>query len=497
MSITIVQQPAKLEPLYSPVGIPIVVTSTSATTTDYKYVFDLYSTDKLTGAATFINRNKFIPKSDGTCVYSPASILKSSTYFSVSPFGTGYTTSPTTGYVNYKVILGEQYPINLYFTGTTSASTLAQLNFTTAHNLQSGDTINVYKSDSSVNNGYNGYHTISQVINTTAFTINVNYGYATGETGYITSVIRMVTSPIITGKTAFNGIRQYSERTRDFNKQYNLTGTSNTFLNTYTATTIPGLTPPNIYIGTDDVYTLAGFNNDTGSTFDSVIITTYTGTPNNYVAKGIYLTLLSNVNSNYYMKDFRCGTRNLAHTKDNNFLSPFSNDTIYTSDITFYTISPYDSTLGTIGEVVFFKVKDCNTSFEKKRICWQNKLGVAASYWTFNVEPKINYEADRSTYTKVLDYNYSSGDRGETVISVNSSKYLTVNTGWISDYDAAFLIEEMFFSPEIYLLDMENETMQGLVAIDKKMPLKNATNDKLFYLTFTFEYSNKMITQNG
>jgi hypothetical protein len=491
MSITIIQAPQTLEPVYT--KIPVVVSSISAiTTANYEFIFDLYQINTLTGAATFLNRNKMKPLPDGTCVYSPASLLRSSVDYEFDPFGSGFTSVASSSIIKYKILFGEEYPVSLYFSSIQSASTgYAQLNFDSNHGLSSGDTVYVYKANSSVNSSYNGYHSILQVNNSSAVTINSTWYSAVTETGYITSVLRMVTSPQVTGKTAFSCARQYKERTRNYFKEFNLTGNNTTFLNTYSGSTIP-----TIRIGTDEVYTLGGYSNDSSYNFDSVIITTYTGQENNYQVKGIYSTLISGLNSNYDLIDFKCGTRNLAQTKDTNFLSPFGYDTIYTSDITQYKIAPYDSGSGTIGEHVFFKVKDECTAFEPKRIAWQNKLG-RTSYWTFNGKNIISYDVDRKVYTKVLDYNYSIGDRGTTVLSLDTTKYLTVNTGWICDYDSKFLTEEMFFSPEIYLLNMEDETKEPLTIIDKKIVPKNYLNDRLFYLTFTFEFSNNPNNQNG
>lgn len=482
MSISVIQSPGALEPIYS--TIPIVISGTSASLSNYRFIFDVYIISQLTAAATKIARVKLFPRSDFNCIFSPARILENQVSYDLSPYGTGFTSSQNS-IVKYKVLLGEEYPVSLYWSGTTSAATgYVQLNFPAAHGLSLNDTVFVSKTDTIVNSSYNSYHTVNAITNTTAITINVLYGTSsTGETGYITSLLRMLSSPQISGKTAINFARKYKEKSIDFNSIYNLTGGTNYWLNTFTGYS------STIAIGTNEQHTLGGYCNDINYNFDSVIITTYTGTQGNFTIKGIYNTLISGLNAAYDRVDFRCGTANLASTKDTNQVGTFAYENIYDSTVTMYKIAPYDSSNGTIGEVVYFKVDSNCSIYGSKRICWLNSLG-SWSYWTFNSVSSTKFEVVRTQMKKMLTYNYSVGDRGLTNLSIDKNKFMTVSTNWLLDYESEWMSNELFSSPEVFLLDGSDSSIVPLILIDKKVEVQTQMVDNLIRYTLIFQYAN-------
>lgn len=168
----------------------------------------------------------------------------------------------------------------------------------------------------------------------------------------------------------------------------------------------------------------------------------------------------------------------------------FATDVITTSDIsyTLHIIGEDPSTLikYTVSETKRFEIDNCGTKYEPVRFMFLNSLG-QFDYFNATLLSRTTLNTTRESFTKTLDYNYSVGDRGKTIINVNSQEAYTVNTDWVSQETAHWLTYEFFNSTEHYVLDNTTGTIIPIVLDTSSIEDKKRVNDKL--LNYQFNYS--------
>lgn len=169
---------------------------------------------------------------------------------------------------------------------------------------------------------------------------------------------------------------------------------------------------------------------------------------------------------------------------------------IYAIDVIDSTVATYklqilahDIALDTYAEASdtkMFSLIDCDTKFQPVRFMFLNSLG-QFDYYNATLLSRTTINTTRDTFTKALEDGYSVGDRGKTVINLNSQESYTVNTNWMSEQHAEWLSYELFNSTEVYVLDNSDGTVIPIVLDLPSIEVKKRVNDSL--LNYQFSYS--------
>lgn len=484
-SVSLQQSPQ----LYSPVNSELwyKIDSGSSSVVGWKYVIDTYRVDQANPSTySFVGRFKLPPSPAGYCVFSPHKVLKS---FITNPLNFTITqiTANTQSIVGYGTSLGFEYNPNIRYNSSFTYSVAGvgvMFGFNTgtiSHGLQSGDTITINKDVKTVNPQIDGVSVVLASTASNTFVTNIySSALPTGftESGTVTSVMRTSAYNTADTKYAFNGTRQYTENSKDFGDYYLVQyddGTSS--IKTKFLTNYDDYKP----IFTDQ-YEAAGFLGDISSTnipaypFNRLYIKTY---DSNMILSGSYsLTQSIAVGTQYRRWDCPVGTKNLAAMG------------VTLSNITYYTVSVgYSfSTANPISRAtVKRKIVSGCAPYDNIRIAFLNRLG-AYEFWNFNMDSKKSLNINRTEFKKVLPWNYSIGDRQNTVLSTKVEQTYTANTDWISEYDYNFL-EELVTSPEVYIIDEAPNNKLPIVITDTSFISKTAVRDRIFNFTINFKFA--------
>ena len=200
---------------------------------------------------------------------------------------------------------------------------------------------------------------------------------------------------------------------------------------------------------------LAGFINGVAAKWDRVKFTFSNGTSVDRVA--------SNANGG---RDCSSDT-DIVHAR---FMLQYigigpANNSIYSSWInaynasTSYTVALYDNTTRTSREYTFIKQTDDCKGYETIRLCWLNRHG-AWDYYNFTKKSFREVDIERDTTTRD-DVQYQIGltrfnwNRNNRVYQTRAKESITCNSDWVVD-DEAIWLEELFTSPEVYIVGKEN-----------------------------------------
>jgi hypothetical protein len=128
------------------------------------------------------------------------------------------------------------------------------------------------------------------------------------------------------------------------------------------------------------------------------------------------------------------------------------------STITYYTFELQDNSSVRVSEIFRYNIDSDCYRYTQKRLKWKNRLG-GWDYFTFNLRSDKTVEIERNNFNKFRNslqtgnkYGYKIGDRGQTTYNVKAFDKEVLQSNWLSGDEAAWL-EELFTSPEVYLLD--------------------------------------------
>jgi hypothetical protein len=123
---------------------------------------------------------------------------------------------------------------------------------------------------------------------------------------------------------------------------------------------------------------------------------------------------------------------------------------------------------------------------------WLNRAG-GWDFFSFTKDSKKTVDIERSEFTKILDWNYNVGDRGDTIFAQKAKENFTVNSNWITEGESIWL-EELLTSPEVYHLSGTNKL--PLVITDTNYEVKTYLRNQLFNLVINYRYSYNINLQN-
>lgn len=161
----------------------------------------------------------------------------------------------------------------------------------------------------------------------------------------------------------------------------------------------------------------------------------------------------------------------------------------------------------------FKKSADCK-GYEKIRLTWLNKYGVW-DYYTFNKKNLRSTDIKRTEFNRVKgDWNSSTFtkygyERGVGVLGTIATETMSLNSDWFTNDEEAAWIEQLFVSPEVYILgDYDiNDTATGgakygnyltpVIVTNKGFDRYTRANDKVAQYELDIEYSINKRIQRG
>ena len=133
------------------------------------------------------------------------------------------------------------------------------------------------------------------------------------------------------------------------------------------------------------------------------------------------------------------------------------------------------------------------TKYDVTRFMFLNSLG-QFDYFTAKMFNKKNIAIERVRYKKVLDYNYSVGARGRSILNITASQTHSVTSDWITTATSEWLTE-LFLSQEVYIV--ENGVIIPIDINNNSIDVKRTENEKLINYTFDYSLSNDINTSRG
>lgn len=448
MSLTIVQQPNTLEPVYTNT-IPMVINSSINNNDNFRYIYDVYLRDQNSFNPTFNNRIISFPRTNGQGLYSPHYVLRDTVSYKLNAMMATQSLSTTENTALYYFRLGEAWNPNFTASSTQNVGGFLQLTFPATHSFLSNDYITLDKIDNSVNTSYNTSGTVSSVTPLTLVT-TIPFGLAvSSEIIIIDNVERL--SLTTSNYYGFNSTRQYDERTLNFGNIYSMNATS-----------------PKPFLTETIQKDFKVFEWSTLSFFSDITLL-------NKVASVVYTSYDSNNNitatvsyplttTNLIRLDLATGLLNLYQFFSTSNFITFANSSYYTVQI-FDLFNTPSSILYTYNNKYLNYIQ---RDYPVYQFAYLNKLG-AFEYFTFQLISRTNRNIQRKEFRKVLAYNYSLGDRGRTIFEEQITEQMIFNTDWLTD-DDAIRLRDMVESPEVYMLSVKDQDCK-----DDKITFDGAT----------------------
>lgn len=474
-TISLASQPDKFSPVYNENWFQLQCASASVIN-DFKYVYDVYTYNQLTGA-TLSNLGRFISPArpvnfDG--LFSPKSILSSGVESNFQP-GILATTKAEESILRYRVRYGFNINPGLTFSDTQYQFSpflgKLGLTFSTPHQLLVGDQITISMDNRQLNPQYNTTTTIINVNNPYEIVTNLSFGQGSfNEGGSITDLTR------ITGNTSdkftFNGTRQYNQRITDFD-DYVIGASQSIILTNYV------WSRKSIFENQNETLSLLVDNGFIPVDFTTIRINVYNPTSSLIATASLSVT----TNVRYKRIDIPSGTKNLG--------------TITGSPSSFVVGNRYDLQLVNASSIIvatfsYQIVPNCS-QYENVRVLWLNRLG-GIDYFNFNKDKKKVVNTNKVEWKRQLPWNYSIGDRENSILSQDITESFTLNSNWITENESIFL-QELITSPEVYI--EEGNNLYPITITDQNYEVKTVLRNKLFNLTINYKNSYDINIQNG
>lgn len=467
MSITILNQPTIGQPLNTVDSATIYyqLDSTVSNSVNFKY---LNKINILGPSATASYLYKVPPRpTTGYGLFSASDILKTYTSYYKNPLITTLTHTPEC-YVRWQAVFYEEYNPQKSFTDTVYISGFLGLTFSVAHGFAVGDVITIDKDNKSINPSYDGTASITAVPN--IYTVKTNKPWGTNssnESGNITDIIKYSIPATASTIWGFNGTRQYVQVASTFSS-YILTSTQSNFLTNYEDTKKVFLT---------DWGTL-GFGIESSMTTGyKTLVSTYD------YNKTLMATYSFNSTYTGAAKSFDIPA----------YPMNLSQMSVSFTGVKYYDIKFLNPSNNIISKTYEFEIVPNCSPYQNFRIMFLNSLG-KMDYWNFNYISRNTFAVDRTEFKKTLDYNYSIGDRGQTILSQAVQESFYLSSDWISEYDSEYL-KELIYSPELYLINDDNQTIP-LIITDTNYEVKTNLKDRLFCISINVKLAYRQATQN-
>ena len=489
---------------YSPVSAAIyyVNNATLSGSNDFKYIYTIEKVQLNTIIVTGTYGTFKVPPRPvtGYGEFSMSDVLKTGLSYDIQPYILKLTPG-SQSIVQYNISAGYQFNPLEDFEDIVSISGTASLDFGTGSSSGSvgiilNDIITIVMDNQSQNTQFNGVFNVVQT-NTISghyyIGINQPYSPAFGSQSGTVTQLRRDNVERIKGLYAYNGTRQYNQIDQNFSDTHCENNTTNLyrFLSNYRDGYRDELN------FTDDIckrifafqYETLSFLIDGASSLSSFNLD-INAFDQNFNIIGTFSTTLNTIASindiNYHRFDIPCGTAQII-----------LNGWLPLSGVTYYSFSLRSIR---VNMTRYFKIVDnCSPYPNNFRLAFLNQHG-GFDYWNFNWKSTNTIDDVKTSFKRVLGYNYNVGDRQDTVLSQKSTDSYMVSSDWITEYESNFLKElirskEVYFIDERQLLNNNNGgTLQGLYyypinITDSNYVVKTAIDNKLFSASVNFKFA--------
>jgi hypothetical protein len=452
---------------------------------DFKYIYDVRSLLQTVTASTIktqLGRYKIPAGPDTSGVFSIHKQLKSelvtALYITHSNIFVDYTSIVRAG-IRYGIqyIPSSGNTFSTYNSGGFLGLSFSTIGATAGTAIyQPNDNITLLMYDQVINTSYNGTFTASIVSgNTVRTTKTIGITSSTPEYGTVTNILRL--SGTSSDIWAYNGTRQYNERTTNFGSRFTIEGRTASqyqFLTNYIGYKPLYINQPEtIQFLYDEVTTMA-----VNGPVNAIRVTQYDTGLNVIGSTTSLVTFGEDPKSNRYMS-LGIGVPQLLDMG----LTISTAASFYQVELGYYFISgsQWNTTYATTKREITYR--DC--IYDNIRIMFLNPHG-GWEFWNFNKDSKNITSVNRTEFRKVLPWNYNIGDRGNTILSTQATETYTANTDWLSEYDYMFL-KELVTSPEVYILDEDdNNRPYPIIVQDTSFVSKSKYREKIFNMTINY-----------
>jgi hypothetical protein len=477
ITVSATTTPTEFEPVNAPMWF--IFTGFTSGLDNFNYVINInrkIEPFSITSEETF-GPYKIPPRPNtGEGWFTPNKILKGAFENSINPFAQGFS-SPNAQYIQYDLDYGWEYNPNTGFTGTFSGSG-GNLGLIVVDNtnFQVGDIIKLSKDNKAINSSYDGIQEILTLSGSTGMTVNTPYGIAvTNESGSITLHSRITGS---TGTlTTYNGTRQYNQRTVDFGDIYLIDVSSSVTLENFLYT----YPEPRKKVFIDAYETLSFIATSTSGY--SVTVERFDINGNVIGTVGGTDTLVS-AGTLRRRWNFGVGPQNIIDQTGN--ANYFDNVAYYTVRVTTSGIT------NTVSETITFEIVPNCLPYDNYRIVFLNRVG-GYEYFDFKMNSKKTTQIERTEYGKILDWDYSMGDRGRDILAVKATENFEISTDWVTQNEIEWL-EQLLTSPDVYVI--RNNELHPIIITDTTYESKNVFREQIFNLTLRFKYAYNINLQN-
>ena len=441
--INLLNYPQAFTPIYNP--ITFTFNSPYYNRYGFRYLFNITNAKD----NSVIGEYNLSPNIIGDGFININKVLSNLTSVDFTP-NSLYDNDATNSYVDYNISIGAEFSEKWYYqnvntyTGTSiySGYTLLTNVVDISHSYVAGDQINI--SSSLTSNSLNGLHQVVEVVSNTKIVIDLPFIVGTdtstsGSTIYAdnrkTSYLDVV---IISGLTAFNGARSWSDFINWVDNDYTITSgvTETNFLSN-----IPnsGFT----ITGEQDIWLNVHTTPLTGSSYIVVAETS-----NNITS------FIQEINStSNSVQQIAVGFNQIKDIFPDCYPNP-SVGCIDYYDV--YILIGGDPDKRVSKKIRFTLDKRCK--IEDYEILFMDRMGSLASY-AFQLRAMEKGNITRNTIKQQVDYNlsnesysnaYDITERGTAITNINLVKTLELNTNWMSD-EMSVYFEELLTSPYTWI----------------------------------------------
>ena len=441
---------------YSPVNKEIwfQVDDSLSSQQNFKYIFNVDKIDPITSIATSLGSYQVPPRpSTGYGLFTPHKILRTQVSYNLQPYTQWIANAPES-IVKYRLRYAIQYTTSVPYTATLNlAGKLGLvLSPTSSNPFLVNDIVYVDKTNKQVNPQYDGTASVSisfygPIFGTTVSYIVLDKNFVTSsivDEGYITQITRS------TGTSsdfyAYNGTRQYDEINTNFSNQlvFRNDNKPTNFLTNY-GSYDPYQTLPTLADMQMQSKSIFSYQFETLSVIQEGAFANLQYSIGAFSATGSLITTgyaqaTASTNINYRRFDIPIGTANLAL---NGLFGT-------TSNIKYYLVVVYDSGY-TAKATKFYKViNNCSPYPDNFRIAFLNRFG-GFDYYNFIYKSVNTMNKSSNEFKRILDYNYSIGDRQDTILSQDADNSWTISTDWITQKESEYF-KQLLTSPEAYVV---------------------------------------------
>ena len=148
-----------------------------------------------------------------------------------------------------------------------------------------------------------------------------------------------------------------------------------------------------------------------------------------------------------------------------------------------------------VADTINFTLDTSCSKFSPVRFMILGALG-QMEFFNATLLSRETINISRTTFTKPLLNNYQVGDRGKTVVGLESNQTYVANTNFIDEDTARWLVE-MANTTEAYVLDNSTGALTPVVLDFTSYEPKKHVNNKLISYTFTYSKAVGINTARG